>query len=106
MLRLKILRSFSHSALGKKLMNPEIVFALSPGLETEYAADLAQGRQSLAPRSFGASSSLSRSFKPSDLLVITNSTQISLEYDIPGLSLSMSLSLSFVGNHHSIIKSQ
>ena len=33
-----------------------------------------------------------------DLLVITNSTQISCEYEISGLSLS--LSLRFVSNHH------
>ena len=34
-----------------------------------------------------------------DLLVITNSSQISCEYEISGLSLSLSLSLRFVSNH-------
>ena len=35
-----------------------------------------------------------------DLLVITNLTQISREYEISYLSLSLSLSLRFVSNHH------
>ena len=35
-----------------------------------------------------------------DLLVITNSTQISREYEISGPSLRLCLSLRFVSNHH------
>ena len=38
-----------------------------------------------------------------DMLVITNSTQISREYEISGLSLSLSLSLRFVSDHHPLL---